>query len=179
MRNNLEREWEPVCRNEEEDEQFKRPSNSACRMSDPVDRKLTRKQEAWIRLACLHNRLAGFETDLWLHKFGLPDFEEPEIRFCSSKLLCEFGFPVLLTGRPVVKQRRSLANPVFRIENPVIRISTRELQNEKTAFRLIRSGIPVKRWKIFLKFCKLLDLYYTHNFIFDLKNWLILNHLEI
>ena len=68
-----------------------------------------------------------------------------------------------------MKQRGGLANPVFRIENPVIRISTRELQNEKIAFRLIRSGIPVKRWKIFLKFCKLLDLYYKHKFIFGLE----------
>ena len=153
----LEREWEPICRNEEEDEQFKRPSNSACRMSDPVGWKLTRKQEAWIWLAGFLKRLAGFEKH---YKFDFSDYLELEIRFCSTKLPCEFSFPVLLTGRPVVrqwvpskfglpdwrtdrpvmKQRGGLANSVFWIENPVFRMLSREQS------KLIRlSGICPER----------------------------------
>ena len=48
----------------------------------------------------------------------------------------------------------------------------------ETTFLLIRSGIPIKFWKTILKFGKLLDLYYTHLFLFGLKIS-ILNHFGI
>ena len=84
----------------------------------------------------------------WMPESGLPDFTNRLSGFEAENELCRSGFPDAITSWPVVFQKA----PKW-----------------KTAFRLIRSGIPVKLWKIFLKFCKLLDLYYTHQFIFSLK----------
>ena len=68
-----------------------------------------------------------------------------------------------------MKQRRSLANPVFRIEDPVIRISTQEFQNEKQLSGWLEMIYRLSFGNFFLKFCKLLDLYYKHKFIFGLE----------
>ena len=90
---------------------------------NPINRIWTREHQEAIRLAGFLNRLAGFES---LQKFSFPDVLNRKSGFVPVKFQTEFGFPDLRTGRPVMRQRGGLANPVFRIENPIIRILSRD-----------------------------------------------------
>ena len=87
---------------------------TAYRKWDPEIWKWAREKKEAIQLTGFRNRLAGFENHKQIWFSG----------FVPAQTQSKFGFPNWRTGKPVMMQRRSLANPV-------IRISTRELQNEK------------------------------------------------
>ena len=81
------------------------------------------------------NRLSGQYLEAGKIETGLPDEFNRKSGWFQQMFHANSVFRILRTGYPVLRQREGLANPVFRIENPVIQMLSRE-QPKLIWFRL-------------------------------------------